>query len=78
MMTQIINNTFNRVTMEAYETCRSMSSVDQHIREAMYDEGFELIDPDGPNVPSNYEPIEVERDGQPDAMQEWHDFDPDC
>lgn len=55
-----------------------MSSVDQHIREAMYDEGFELIDPDGPNVPSNYEPIEVERDGQPDAMQEWHDFDPDC
>lgn len=21
---------------------------------------------------------EVEYDGQPDEMQEWHDFDPDC
>lgn len=22
--------------------------------------------------------VDLERDGQPDEAQEWHDFDPDC
>lgn len=34
--------------------------------------------------PAEYEeldggdPYDCEYDGQPDEMQEWHDFDPDC
>ena len=42
--------------------------------------GFMVIDEHAAQVWSNFtlaEPRE-EPDGQPDAMQEWHDFDPDC
>ena len=78
MTTPAIYKAFEEATKEAYATCKSMGSVDQHIREAMYDEGYEMVSEHRPNSPDNYEPIEIEDDGQPDAMQEWHDFDPDC
>lgn len=80
-MQEEIQHAFNQAYQHAViETkCRSMSDIDIVIREEMEDRGFEIIDDDKPNVPSNYTWSEAEAsDGQPDAMQEWHDFDPDC
>ncbi len=74
-----IENAYN----EAYQyavidsKCRSMSDIDIVIREEMSAKGYEIINDDYPSVPSNYTQAEP-NDGQPDAMQEWHDFDPDC
>ena len=78
MTTTAIKQAFQEAVKEAYTSCKRMSSVDQHIRDAMYDRGYEMIDEYKSNNPENYEPIEIEDDGQPDAMQEWHDFDPEC
>ena len=78
MTTPAIYQAFEQAVKEAYASSKRMSSVDQHIRDVMYDEGYEMIDEYKSNSPENYQPIEIENDGQPDAMQEWHDFDPDC
>ena len=78
MTTPAIHQAFEQAVKEAYASSKRMSSVDQHIRDVMYDEGYEMIDEYKSNSPENYQPIEIEDDGQPDAMQEWHDFDPDC
>ncbi len=82
-------NEIEKAYNEAYQyaviesKCRSMSDIDIVIREEMSEKGYEIIDDDYPNGPSNYRQTtetnpNLLNDGQPDAMQEWHDFDPDC
>ena len=61
--------------------CRSMSDIDIVIRE-MSEKGYEIINDDYPNGPSNYrESTETNPDLLNDGQQvlcKWHDFDPDC
>ena len=80
-MTDQIETAFNQAYQYAVieSKCRSMSDIDIVIREEMNAKGYEIINDDYPNVASNYTLSDPETsDGQPDAMQEWHDFDPDC
>ena len=79
-MDELIKQTFADAYRDAVDNCKSMSDVHIHIEEYMEAKGFTLIDEHGPQIWSNFtlaEPREAP-DGQPDAMQEWHDFDPEC
>ena len=79
-MDDIIKQTFADAYSDAVGKCRSMSDLHIHITEYMEEKGFMMIDENAAQVWSNFtfNDEREEPDGQPDAMIEWYDFDPDC